>query len=82
MTTPSLIFLSPGGRGLEVRGNGHPHPGPLSSREREIKEMTSTGLASGHGLKKLERATSRRVFFSHQFLLYDVNDPLCPVKGA
>jgi hypothetical protein len=37
--SPTLIFLSPGGRGLEVRGNCHPHPGPLPSREREIKVM-------------------------------------------
>jgi hypothetical protein len=36
-----LIFLSPPGERIEVRGNNprtsfHPHPDPLPSREREI----------------------------------------------
>jgi hypothetical protein len=46
MKIVSLIFLSPPRERIEVRGNDprtffHPHPDPLPSREREIKERVT-----------------------------------------
>jgi hypothetical protein len=61
-----LIFLSPPRERIEVRGNDpraffHPHPDPLPSREREIKErvidrsvrsLMRAGRVSGLGVEK------------------------------